>query len=189
VAGGWLESETIAGQLVYWKRQLAGAGVPGTDRPPTPALQTFRGGRHPLSLSASATVALKNLCQREGVTLFMALLALLQALLNRYVGQEDILIGTAVANRTRKELEVMIGYFLNTVVLRGNLSGDPTFRELLRRARATTLDALAHQDVPLEKLIDALQPERMITRHCSKSFGVTEYADANWRCRCGCASI
>ena len=158
----WLESQTITGQLDYWKRQLAGA--PGVlDLPadrPRPAVQKFQGARHWLTLSQAATASLKNLCQREGVTLFMALLAALQALLKRYTGQEDILVGTPVANRTRKESEDMIGYFLNTIVLRANLSGDPTFRELLRRARETVLGALGHQDLPLEKLIDALQPER-----------------------------
>ena len=127
---------------------------------PRPAVQKFQGARHWLTLSQAATASLKNLCQREGVTLFMALLAALQALLKRYTGQEDILVGTPVANRTRKESEDMIGYFLNTIVLRANLSGDPTFRELLRRARETVLGALGHQDLPLEKLIDALQPER-----------------------------
>src|SRR6266568_7357207 len=158
----WLESETIAGQLDYWKRQLAGApeflALPA-DRP-RPTLQKFQGARHWLKLSQAATASLKSLSQREGVTLFIAVLAVLHALLKRYTGQEDILVGTPVANRTRKELEEMIGYFLNTLVLRANLSGDPTFRELLRRERETVLGALAHQDLPLEKLIDALQPER-----------------------------
>src|SRR5438876_11233816 len=158
----WMQCETIAGQLDYWKKQLAGARgfleLPA-DRP-RPTLQTFRGARHPLSLSPAGTVSLKALCQQEGVTLFIALLAVVQALLKRYTGQEDILVGTPVANRTRKELEDMIGYFLNTLVLRGDLSGDPTFRELLRRAKETVLGALGHQDLPLEKLIDALQPER-----------------------------
>jgi amino acid adenylation domain-containing protein len=158
----WLESPAIARQLDYWKRQVRGA--PGFLELPAdrvrPPIQSFRGARHPFVMSKGATALLKNLCQREGVTVFMALLAVLQALLNRYTGQEDILVGTPVANRTRKELEGLIGYFLNTLVLRADLSGDPTFRELLRRIRETTLAALGHQDLPLEKLIDALQPER-----------------------------
>ena len=158
----WLKSEGIARQLDYWTRELAGA--PGflelpSDRP-RPAVQTFRGAWYPLTLPRAATIALKNLCQLEGVTLFTALLAVLQVLLKRYTGQEDILVGTPVANRPRTELEGLIGCFLNTVVLRGNLSGDPTFRDMLRQGREKVLEALAHQDVPLEKLIDVLRPER-----------------------------
>jgi amino acid adenylation domain-containing protein len=157
-----LKSEGITRQLDYWTRELAGA--PGflelpSDRP-RPAVQTFRGAWHPITLPQAATIALKNLGQREGVTLFTALLAVLQALLKRYTGQEHILVGTPVANRPRTELEGLIGCFLNTVVLRGNLSGDPTFRDVLRQGRETVLEALAHQDVPLEKLIDVLRPER-----------------------------
>ena len=158
----WVESDTVAKQLDYWKRELAGTTafvVLPTDRP-RPPLQSFRGARHRLTLSPAATASLKDLCQRERVSLFMALLAVVQVLLSRYTGQEDVLVWTPVANRMRKELEDMIGYFLNMLVLRGRLSGDLPFRELLRRARATTLGALAHQDLPLEKLIDVLRPER-----------------------------
>ncbi len=158
----WLESATIAGQLDYWKRQLAGApeflALPADRARPT--VQKFQGTRHWLKLSPATTASLKSLSQREGGTLFIALLAVLHALLKRYTGQEDLLVGTPVANRTRKELEELIGYFLNTLVLRANLSGDPSFRELLRREREAVLGALAHQDLPLEKLIDELQPER-----------------------------
>src|SRR5262249_46349747 len=152
----------VAKQLDYWKRQLADApaflALP-TDRP-RPPIQSFRGARHWLTVPAEMTADLKDLAQRERVTLFMALLTVVQIVLHRYTGQDDILIGAPVANRNRKELEDLIGYFLNTLVLRVKISGDPTFRELLVLSRSTTLDALANQDLPLEKLIDTLQPER-----------------------------
>jgi amino acid adenylation domain-containing protein len=157
----WLRSETVERQLEYWKRQLHGS--PTFLELPTdrfrPTMQTFRGARHWVTLPRETTAALNELCRAERATLFMGLLAVLQILLNRYTGQEDILIGTPVANRNRKELEGLIGYFLNMLVLRGKVSGDPTFRELLHAARQTTLDALAHQDVPLDQVIDILQRE------------------------------
>jgi thioesterase domain-containing protein/acyl carrier protein len=159
----WVHGATVARQIDYWKHELAGApaflALP-TDRA-RPALPSFRGARHWFTLSSATTAALKGLCQRERVSLFMTLLAVLQTVLYGYTGHEDFLVWTPVANRTRKELEGMIGYFLNMLVLRGRVSNDDSFRELLRRARATTLGALANQDVPLEKLIEVLQPERV----------------------------
>jgi len=158
----WLGSQDAARQLNYWKNQISGA-PPLLDLPAKrlrPQVQTFRGARHWLKIPPKTTEELKDLCRNERVTLFMALLAVLQILLNRYTGQEDILVGTPVAGRNRKELENLIGYFLNTLVLRSKISGDPTFRDVLQVARGTTLEALAHQDLPLEKLIDALGLER-----------------------------
>jgi acyl carrier protein/serine acetyltransferase len=158
----WTESETVARQLDYWKRELAGAStflrLP-TDRP-RPQVPSFRGARHWFTVSPAKTAALKELCQRERVSLFMVLLAVVQTLLHCYTGQEDLLIWTPVANRTRKEWEGLIGYFLNVLALRGKVQENASFREILIRARETTLGALANQDVPFEKLIRVLQPER-----------------------------
>jgi amino acid adenylation domain-containing protein len=158
----WLGSQDAARQLNYWKHKISGA-PPLLELPtncPRPQIQTFRGARHWLKIPPKTTEELKDLCRNERVTLFMALLAVLQILLNRYTGQDDILVGTPVAGRNRKELEGLIGYFLNTLVLRTQIYGDPTFRDVLQVARSTTLEALAHQDLPLEKIIDALEPER-----------------------------
>jgi amino acid adenylation domain-containing protein/FkbH-like protein len=158
----WLQGEVLEQQLNYWKQQLAGAPAVlelPTDYP-RPAVQTFRGAHQSLTLSAELTTELKALTQREGVTLFMTLLAAFQTLLWRYSGQEDIVVSTGIANRNRAETEPLIGFFVNTLVLRTNLSGDPTFAELLRRVREVTLGAYAHQDVPFELLVEALAPER-----------------------------
>jgi thioesterase domain-containing protein/acyl carrier protein len=160
----WVESGQVRRQLDYWKRELAGASTflpVRTDRP-RPPKQSFRGARHRFDLRETTTAALKDLCRREHVSPFMSLLAVLQVLLHRYTGQDDILVWTPAANRTKKELEGMIGYFLNLLALRGMFSKDATFREILRRARETTLGGLANQDVPLEKLIDVLQPRRSV---------------------------
>ncbi|MCI0558072.1 MAG: condensation domain-containing protein, partial [Nitrososphaera sp.] len=130
-----------------------------TDRP-RPAVQTFRGATHSFALPQAVSEALKRLSQREGVTLFMTLLAAFKVLLYRYTGQRDILVGTPIANRNRTEIEGLIGFFVNTLVLRTNLSGNLTFRELLARVRQVCLAAYAHQDLPFEKLVEILQPER-----------------------------
>ncbi|HEY0735912.1 MAG TPA: amino acid adenylation domain-containing protein, partial [Herpetosiphonaceae bacterium] len=162
----WLQGEVLQQQLSYWKHQLSGApsalDLP-TDRPRPPA-QSFRGAALPLHLSSELTQALQALSQREGATLFMTLLAAWQTLLFRYSGQDDILVGSPIANRTRPELEGLIGFFANTLVLRTDLSGDPTFTELLARARQTALEAYAHQDLPFEMLVEAIQPERDLSR-------------------------
>ncbi|RMF36691.1 MAG: non-ribosomal peptide synthetase, partial [Chloroflexi bacterium] len=158
----WLQGEVLEEQLAYWKQQLSGSPpvleLP-TDRP-RPPVQSFRGAHRPFMLPRPLSQAIKALCRREGVTPFMLLLAAFQTLLHRYTGQDDISVGTPIANRNRAEIEGLIGYFANTLVLRTDLSGDPPFRELLKRVREVALGAYAHQDLPFEMLVDALQPER-----------------------------
>ena len=122
------------------------------------------GARESFSLPAELTEQLKSLCRREDVTLFMLLLAAFNALLHYYTGQRDLTIGTPIANRNRAETESLIGFFINMLVLRSDLSGDPTFRELLQRAREVCLGAYTHQDAPFEKLVEELQPERSRSR-------------------------
>jgi len=151
--------------LAYWKRQLA--GVPMLQLPLDhirPALQTYRGAAMATTLSPALAGALEELGRREGCTLFMTLLAAFQVLLCRHTGQHDVAVGTLTANRSRPELEDLLGYFVTTLVMRGDLSGNPTFRDLLRRTRATALDAYAHQDLPFERLVEYLQPERDLSR-------------------------
>ncbi|MFB1485352.1 amino acid adenylation domain-containing protein, partial [Corallococcus sp. RDP092CA] len=163
---GWLQGEVLEKQLGYWKRQLTGAPsaleLP-TDRP-RPAVQTSNGGSVPVKLGRELTEALKTLALKEGTTPFMVLLAAWQTLLSRYSGQDDISVGTPIAGRQRAETEGLIGFFVNTLVLRTTLDGDPTFRELLGRVRETTLGAYAHQEVPFEKLVEALAPTRDTSR-------------------------
>ena len=162
----WLQGEVLAEQLSYWQRQLGGE-LPVLELPtdrPRPAVQSYRGARESMVLSEELTQQLKALSQREGCTLFMTLLAAFQVLLHRYTRQDDIVVGTVVAGRTRVEVEPLIGLFINSLVLRTDLSGDPSFRELLRRVREVTLGAYAHQDVPFEKLVEELQPERAAGR-------------------------
>jgi amino acid adenylation domain-containing protein len=158
----WLQERTRDASLDYWKRQLAGApsllDLP-TDRP-RPRVRTFRGARHLLALAESLTAALTAFSRREGVTLYMSLLAAFNVLLGRCSGQSDIVVGTPVAGRARVETEKLIGAFMNTLVLRTDLSGNPSFRELLRRVREVFLAGHAHSDVPIAKLVEALQPER-----------------------------
>ncbi|MFY9622653.1 MAG: amino acid adenylation domain-containing protein [Pyrinomonadaceae bacterium] len=161
----WLQGEALSIQLSYWSQQLAGAAVLElpTDHP-RPTLQAFRAAQLPFVLSQQLTDSLKALTQREGVTLFMTLLAAFQTLLHRYTGQEDILVGAPIAGRTRAETEDLIGLFINTLVLRSDLSANPSFRELLQRVRETTLQAHAHQDVPFEKVVESLQLARDLSR-------------------------
>jgi len=162
---GWLQGEVLDEQLGFWKETLRGLPplleLP-TDRP-RPPVQTFRGAYETLLLSPELTGRIHAFCKQEGVTLFMAMLAAFQALLARYSGQEDIPIGTPIANRNRADIEPLIGFFVNTLVLRGDLSGEPSFRELLKRVREQSVGAYAHQDLPFEKIVDALQPERNLS--------------------------
>jgi amino acid adenylation domain-containing protein/thioester reductase-like protein len=158
----WLQGEVLEHQLSYWKKQLSGSlpilNLP-TDRP-RPARQTFRGAIHSFHLPQPLSEAIKNLSQQEKCTPFMTLLAAFKALLYRYTGQEDIIVGSAAANRNRAELENLIGFFVNTLVLRTDLSENPTFRELLGSIRKITLEAQAHQDLPFDLLVAHLHPER-----------------------------
>ncbi|MBW4611021.1 MAG: amino acid adenylation domain-containing protein [Hassallia sp. WJT32-NPBG1] len=158
----WLQGEVVSELLAYWKQQLSG-NLPilqlPTDRP-RPAVQTFRGARQAFLLPKSLSEQIKNLSQQEGVTLFMTLLTAFKILLYRYTGQEDILVGSPVANRNQAEIENLIGFFINTLVLRTDLGGNPTFRELLGQVREMVLEAYNHQDLPFEKLVENLRPER-----------------------------
>ena len=154
--------EMLQAQLAYWKEQLAGAPLSlplPTDRP-RPPVQSYRGATRSLALRENITAKLRALSRAEGVTLFMLLLAAFQTLLYRYTGQDDFIVGTPIANRNRCELEGMIGLFANTLALRADLSGNPTFRTVLQRVRETILGAFAHQEVPFEKLVDELHPTR-----------------------------
>jgi amino acid adenylation domain-containing protein/non-ribosomal peptide synthase protein (TIGR01720 family) len=166
----WLQGETLERQLAYWKRQLGNESSRGSAPPltlpterPRPAIQSARGARLPFSLPLELAQDLMRLSRRENATLFMALLTAFQALLARYSGQDDISVGTPIANRTRGEVEGLIGCFINTLVLRADLSGDPTFIELLQQVRELSLGAYAHQDAPFEMVVDAVQPERNLS--------------------------
>ena len=160
----WLQGAALEKELSYWKRQLAGVSrleLP-TDKP-RPPIQTNRGAVESLALTAEQTMQLKELSRREGATLFMTLLAGFQILLGRYSGSEDLAIGTDIANRNRAETEGLIGFFVNQLVLRTDLSGEPDFRQLLGRVREVCLGAYGHQDLPFEKLVEELRPERSLS--------------------------
>lgn len=162
-----LDDQTYKSQLVYWQQKLENLPpvltLP-TDNP-RPAVQSLRGARQTLILPQSLTEALKSLSQKEGVTLFMVLLAAFKTLLYRYTGQTDLVVGTPIANRNQIETENLLGCFINTLVLRTDLSNNPSFRELLARVRETTLAAYAHQDLPFEQLVKELQPERTLSHN------------------------
>ena len=163
----WLQGDVLESQLSYWRKQLGGS-LPVLELPtdhPRPAIQTYNGATIFLELSQDLTNALKALSQQEEVTLFMTLLAAFQILLYRYSGQEDVIVGTPIANRNRQEVEPLIGFFVNSLVLRSDLVGNPSFRDLLKRVREVTLGAYAHQDLPFEKLVEELQPERDLSRN------------------------
>jgi amino acid adenylation domain-containing protein len=158
----WLSGEVLEEQLSYWREQLADAPAVlelPTDYP-RPAVQSHHGASESLALSIELSEQLRGMSRREGATMFMLLLAAWQVLLYRYTGQEDIVVGSPIANRNRKETEGLIGFFVNTLVLRGRLSGEMSFRELVRQVREVCLQGYAHQDVPFEKLVEELQPER-----------------------------
>src|SRR5262249_17160204 len=162
----WLSGEELERQLDYWRERLG--DVPPLDLPadrPRQAVQTHRGETLLLEVEPALTSRLRELSRREGVTLFMTLLAGFQVLLGRYTGQADVAVGSPVANRTREETEGLIGFFVNTLVMRTDLSGRPSFREVLGRVREVTLGAYAHQDLPFEKVVAELQPERDLSRN------------------------
>jgi len=163
----WLQGEVLEEQVAYWRQHL-GNDLPVLELPidrPRPVAQSFRGAHRSFVLSGDLTESLKALSRREGVTLFVTLLAAFKTLLYRYTGQEDTIVGSPIAGRNRSEIEGLIGFFVNTLVLRTDLSGAPTFRELLGRVREVTLEAHAHQDLPFEKLVEVLQPERDLSHN------------------------
>ena len=161
------QQQAIASQITYWKQQLSG-NLPvlqlPTDRP-RPPVQSFQGARQSLLLPKVLTSALKKLSQQENATLFVTLLAAFQTLLYRYTNQADICVGSPIANRNRVEIEGSIGVFVNTLVLRTDLAGNPSFRQLIGRVREVALAAYSHQDLPFEKLVEELQPQRDLSRN------------------------
>ena len=161
-----LQGEVLEEQLGYWKRQLDGLPVLElpTDRP-RPPVERYVGGHLNIRLPERLSGAVRALTRREGTTLFITLLTAFQILLHRYSGQNDIVVGSPMANRTRREIEGLIGFFVNTLVMRVDLSGNPTFRDALQRVREVALGAYAHQDLPFERLVQELQPERNLSRN------------------------
>ncbi len=161
----WLQGEALERELSYWRKQLSGAPpvleLP-TDRP-RPAVQAYRGASHSFHVSAEVSAGLKALSRSEGATLFMTLLAAFKVLLSRYSGQTDIVVGTPIAGRNRVELEPLIGFFVNTLALRTRLSGALNFREVLQQVRETALEAYAHENLPFEKIVEELNPERNLS--------------------------
>ncbi|MFP2931773.1 amino acid adenylation domain-containing protein, partial [Pyxidicoccus sp. 3LG] len=161
----WLQGAVLEEQLGWWRQQLSGLShleLP-TDRP-RPPVQTFRGAHTGVALSRATSDALRALCQQEGATPFMALLAAFQVLLSRYSGQQDISVGSPIAGRQRGELEGLIGFFVNTLVLRARVESQASFVHLLRQVKETALGAYAHQDVPFERLVEELQSRRDLGR-------------------------
>jgi surfactin family lipopeptide synthetase A len=152
--------------LAFWRGELARAPILDLvpDRP-RPAIPSFQGGSVPITLASATTQKLQVLAQEQGATLFMGLLTVFSVLLSRYSGQDDLVVGTPVAGRTRGELEGLIGFFVNTLVLRSDLGGNPSFRELLARTRDRAVQAYAHQELPFEKLVEELEPERDLSRN------------------------
>ncbi|RKT12301.1 amino acid adenylation domain-containing protein [Streptomyces sp. 1114.5] len=162
----WLRGEILDGQLDYWRERLSDLTpleLP-TDRP-RPAVRSGRGAGHEFSLPAELSDELRALSHREGTTMFMTLLAAFQTLLAGYSGQEDIAVGTPIANRNRADTEGMVGFFVNTLVLRADLAGDPSFTGLLAQVRESAIGAYAHQDLPFERLVEELRPERDLARN------------------------
>jgi amino acid adenylation domain-containing protein/non-ribosomal peptide synthase protein (TIGR01720 family) len=161
----WLRGEALHKQLDFWKKQLAGA--PALLQLPTdyrrPAVERFRGTTEPVRLSPELTERLEDLSRQAGATLFMTLLAAFAVLLSRYSGTSDIVIGSPIANRTHQHIEPLIGFFVNTLALRIDWQGNPSFEELLGQVRRVALDAYAHQDLPFERLIEELRPERNLS--------------------------
>ncbi|MEG3940390.1 amino acid adenylation domain-containing protein [Microcoleus sp. S36b_A3] len=162
----WLQGKVLETQLAYWRQQLNGISMLNlpADRP-RPAIQSYRGKRQFLQLPKQLSEALETLSQGEGVTLFMTMLAAFKTLLYHYAQQEDIVVGSPIANRNRSEIEALIGFFVNSLVLRTDLSGNPTFRELLNRVKEVALGAYAHQDLPFEKLVEELHPDRALNQN------------------------
>jgi amino acid adenylation domain-containing protein len=162
----WLSGETLDHQLNYWRSKLE--DIPNLNIPTDytrPSLYSYEGAFLEAELPLSLKSQLEGLCKDENTTLFMVLLAAFQVLLHRYTGQDDIVVGTSIANRNHLDIENLIGFFVNSLVIRSDLSGNPTFREFLRQVRNTTLDAYTHQDIPFEKLVEEIKPERDLSRN------------------------
>ncbi|HEX9942197.1 MAG TPA: amino acid adenylation domain-containing protein [Thermoanaerobaculia bacterium] len=162
----WLTGEVLERQLAYWRERLTDAPLLAlpTDRP-RPAVQTFRGAMLEIALGPERTRQLQVLARRCDATLFMVLLAAFQGLLGRMTGQDDVLVGSPIANRNRVEIEPLIGFFVNSLVLRGDLGRDPGSGELIARARRSALEAYSHQDLPFERLVEELRPERRLSHN------------------------
>ncbi len=161
----WLTGEVLKQQLAYWREQLVGA-PPALNLPidhPRPAIQTHNGAMKAINLAPPLAQALKELSREENATLFMTLLAGFKALLYHYTRQTDIVVGTPVAGRNQAETEKLIGFFVNTLALRTDVSDEPSFRELIGRVREVALGAYAHQELPFEKLVEELKPERSLS--------------------------
>ena len=164
----WLQGEVLEKQLDYWREQLGGELPHELELPfdhPRPARQSFRGGAENNELNGEVSRRLKEIARESGATLFMTLMAAFNVLLWRYTGQDDLLVGTPIANRTRRETENLIGFFVNTLVLRTKINPSSSFRELLEQVREKTVGAYDHQDVPFEKLVEELQPDRTLSHH------------------------
>ena len=161
----WLQGEALERQLGYWKQQLEGSPTVlelPTDRP-RPAVQSFAGGTEMFELPWELSEKVKELSQRRGMTLFMTLLGAYQVLLGRYSGQMDVVVGSPIANRNRSEIEGLIGLFVNTLVLRTEMKDNPSVGEMLKRVQEVALEGYAHQDVPFEKLVEELHPQRQMS--------------------------
>ncbi|HJP04027.1 MAG TPA: amino acid adenylation domain-containing protein, partial [Gammaproteobacteria bacterium] len=179
----WFGSDDFEHQLTYWKNQLADA--PGTLELPTdhprPPVQTSNGANISRMLSNELRDGINVLTEAEGCSLFMTLLAAFNVLMSRYSGQDDLLVGTPISGRKRTELEKIIGFFLHTLVIRADLEGNPGFREFLGRTRQTVLEAFAHQEMPFETLVEALDPERDTSRHpLFQVHFVLQHVDIDW---------
>jgi hypothetical protein len=163
----WLQGEVLEAQLGYWQKQLA--DLPVVHSVPLdfarPKTQSFAGATVQRELDAQVSQQLKQLCQAKGATLFMGLHAALSTLLARYSNEHDIVVGSPIANREQSEVAGLIGFFVNTLVLRSDVSGNPGFGELIAQSKQQLLDAYAHQQVPFEKLVEVLQPERSRSHH------------------------
>ena len=162
-----LQGEVLESQLAYWKRQL-GTGLTTLNLPTDyerPVVQTYRGARLTRTLGEEVTKALRELSRQQGVTQFMTLLGTVDILLSRHTGQDDIILGSTIAGRNRPETEGLIGFFINALALRTDLSGNPTFLELLKRVREVCLDAYTHQDLPFERVVEEINPQRDLSRN------------------------
>ncbi|MHB8467362.1 MAG: non-ribosomal peptide synthetase, partial [Acidimicrobiales bacterium] len=162
-----LRTDVLEDHLAYWREQLSGAPellVLPTDKP-RPSVQGSRGYVQPFTVGPATADGLRRLSREEGATLFITLLAAFKVFLHRHTGDTDLIVGAPVANRNRPDLEPLIGFFVNTLILRTDVSGGPSFRELLRRVRDVALGAYAHQDMPFEKIVEDLQPERDLSRN------------------------